>query len=73
MKNPMFNQTKRFNVSVLLFTNAILGVYLHTYRLSSLLRKVLMVEVLLENFSSFFFNSFPLFTLMVLDASSIML
>ena len=57
----------------LLFMNAILGVYLHTCRLSSLVRKVLMVEVLLENFSSFFFNSFPLFTLMVLDASSIML
>ena len=36
--------------------NAILGVYLHTCRLSSLVRKVLMVEVLLENFSGFFFK-----------------
>ena len=57
----------------LLFMNAILGVYLQTCSLSSLVRKVLMVKVLLKNFSSFFFNSFPLLTLMVLDVSSIML
>ena len=53
--------------------NAILGVYLLSCRLSLLVRKVLMLEVLLEIFSGFFFEIFPLFTLTVLDASSVML
>ena len=37
------------------------------------MRKVLLLEVLLEIFYGFFFKNFPLFTLTVLDASSVML
>ena len=57
-KNPTFDPIKRLMLVSLLFINAILGVYLLSCRLSSLVRKVLMLEVLLEIFMASFSKVF---------------